>query len=92
MTDVNDTTVAADSTSEVRSATDALHLARAEFEKAREYYQRVRRRAARGVETLRGMSVGDVCDDALKVVRRYPGASVTVAALAGFLLGRWFRR
>ena len=35
---------------------------------------------------------GDVIDGTLKTVKRYPGTSLTIAALIGFYLGRLFRR
>jgi ElaB/YqjD/DUF883 family membrane-anchored ribosome-binding protein len=41
---------------------------------------------------LREVKLGDVVDGTLDLVKRYPGASMTVAALVGFFLGRWFRR
>ena len=92
MTDTNNATPAGDSPSEMCSAAEALKRARAEFEKAQAFYESVREQAAERLEAVRKMSVGDVLDGALGAVRRHPGAGLTVAALAGFALGRLFRR
>lgn len=92
MTDTNDTTPAAESSSDVCSAADALKRAKAEFEKAQAYYEQVRQQAVEQIKTVRETSVGDLIDGTLEKVRRHPGAGLTVAALVGFLLGRLFRR
>jgi ElaB/YqjD/DUF883 family membrane-anchored ribosome-binding protein len=92
MTDTNNATPDAQLPSEVCSAADALKLAKAEFEKAQAYYEKVRQQAVEGVKAVRETSVGDMIDGTLETVRRHPGASLTIAALAGLFLGRLFRR
>ncbi len=73
-------------------AADAICRAKAELEKARDCYDRLCRETADRVKAVRETSVGDVLDSTLATVKRHPGASLTVAALVGFLLGRLFRR
>jgi ElaB/YqjD/DUF883 family membrane-anchored ribosome-binding protein len=92
MTDTNNTTPAAEPTSEGCSAAEALKRAKAELEKAQAYYEQVRQQAVERVKAVREKSVGDLIDGTLANVRRHPGAGLTVAALVGFLLGRLFRR
>jgi ElaB/YqjD/DUF883 family membrane-anchored ribosome-binding protein len=92
MTEKNHAAGAAESPNDVCSAADALQRAKAELEKAQAYYEKVRKQAVEGVEAVRKTSVGDVIDGTLHAVRRHPGASLTVAALLGLLLGRLFRR
>ena len=50
---------------EVHSAADAVRLAKAELQKAQEFYQRVRRETADRVEAVRGKTVGDLLDGTL---------------------------
>ena len=83
---------AEESPNEVCSAADALKRAKAEFEKAQTYYEKVRQQAAERVKAVRETSVGDMIDGTLDTVRRHPGAGLTLAAIVGFLLGRLFRR
>ena len=92
MTDTNNATPAGDSPSEMCSAAEALKRARAEFEKAQAFYQQVRQQATEGLKSARETSVGDMIDGTLEAVRRRPGASLTIAALVGFFLGRLVRR
>ena len=92
MTETNTTTPDRESPSEICSAADALKRAKAEFEKAQAYYEKVRQQAVEGVKAVRTKTIGDVIDGALEAVRRHPGASLTIAALVGLLLGRLFRR
>ena len=92
MTETNPVAGAAESPSEIHSAADALKRAKAEFEKAQAYYETIRQEAADRIKAVRQTSVGDMIDGTLEVVRRRPGASLTVAALTGFVLGRLFRR
>jgi hypothetical protein len=77
---------------DVHSAADAVRVAKAEFQKAQEMYQKVRRQAAERVEAVRSTTVGDLLDDALGTVRKHPIAGLTAALLAGVCLGRLFRR
>jgi ElaB/YqjD/DUF883 family membrane-anchored ribosome-binding protein len=83
---------AADGPDPVRTAADALHRAKAELEKAQAFYEHVRQQAAERLQAVRRTSVGDVLDGTLETVKRHPGASLTIAALIGFYLGRLFRR
>ena len=92
MTDGNTTNPAAESPNEACSAADALRRAKAELEKAQAFYEHVRQQTAERLNAVRETSVGDVLDCTLKTVKRHPGASLTLAALLGFMLGRLFRR
>lgn len=92
MSDIDNAAGAEESPSEVCSAADALKRAKAEFEKAQTYYEKVRQQAVERVNAVRETSVGDMIDGTLDTVRRHPGAGLTIAALVGFLLGRLFRR
>ena len=92
MTDTNNATPSAETSGEVCSAADALKLAKAELEKAQAFYENVRQQAADRLKSVREASVGDAIDSTLAAVRRHPGASLTVAAIIGFFLGRLFRR
>jgi ElaB/YqjD/DUF883 family membrane-anchored ribosome-binding protein len=90
---MNETTQPDEKTSdEVGAAAEALHRAKAELEKAQAFYESVRQQAAEKMKSARNMSVGDMIDGTLDVVKRHPGAGVTAAALLGFFLGRLFHR
>jgi ElaB/YqjD/DUF883 family membrane-anchored ribosome-binding protein len=92
MSDENNSTASAEPSSEACSAADALRRAKAEVEKAQALYEKVCQDAADRLKSVRATSVGDVIDGTLDLVKRRPGACVTVAALIGFFLGRLFRR
>jgi ElaB/YqjD/DUF883 family membrane-anchored ribosome-binding protein len=92
MNDTNNPAPEAESSSEVCSAADALNRAKAEFEKAQACYEDVCQKAAERLKSVRETSIGDAIDTSLDMVRRHPGAGLTIAALAGFFLGRLFRR
>lgn len=92
MSDENNTTASAEASSEACSAADALKRAKAELEKAQAFYEKVRQEAADRLNSVRETSVGDMIDGTLEFVKRRPGASLTLAALIGFSLGRLFRR
>jgi hypothetical protein len=92
MTDENKTTSKEYSPDEVCAAADALNRAKAELERAHAFYEHVREQTAYRIKAARDASVGDVIDGTLKTVKRYPGTSLTLAALLGFVLGRLFRR
>ena len=92
MTDMNDASSPAESSSDVCSAADAVKRAKAEFERAQAFYETVRQEAAEHLKSVRKTTVGDIIDGTLDGVRRHPGAGLTIAALAGLLLGRLFRR
>ena len=92
MTEENTTDPSAESPSETCSAADALHRAKAELEKAQAFYEHVRQQTAERLKAVRKTSVGDVVDCTLDTVKRRPGASLTLAAVLGFMLGRLFRR
>jgi ElaB/YqjD/DUF883 family membrane-anchored ribosome-binding protein len=74
------------------SAAEALHRAKAEFEKAQAFYESVRQQASERIKAVRETSVGDMLDCTLETVKRRPCASLAIAAMLGFLLGRLFRR
>jgi hypothetical protein len=77
---------------EVRAAAEAVEKAKAVLHEARERYQQVREEASARVKQARETRVGDLIDGLLGLVRKYPGTGVIAALLAGFLLGRRFRR
>ncbi|NLE38148.1 MAG: hypothetical protein GX621_09015 [Pirellulaceae bacterium] len=79
-------------TPRIRSAADALHRARLEFERAQQVYDEVRRDAVERIEKVRETTVGDLIDGTLDAVRKRPAVGLGVAALVGFFLGRLFRR
>jgi ElaB/YqjD/DUF883 family membrane-anchored ribosome-binding protein len=83
---------AADQSPEVQAAEDAVRQAEAQLEKARLLYQQVRQQAVDQLKEVRQKTVGDLIDGTLKLVKRYPGPGVLMAALIGFFLGRLFRR
>lgn len=78
--------------SEVELAEEAVRRAKQQLKEARQAYTQIRRQAVDQLKQIREKSVGDLVDDTLKQVKRYPGPSVIVAVLAGFFLGRLFRR
>ena len=92
MVDENSSPASAESSAEVCSAAEALKRAKAELEKARAFYENVRQQAAERLKSVRETSLGDLIDGTLEVVKRRPGTSLAIAALAGFFLGRLFRR
>ena len=92
MNDTNNPNPTAESPGEACSAADALKRAKAELEKAQAFYDNVRQQASERLKSMRQASVGDMLDGTLDAVRRHPGASLTVAALVGYFLGRLFRR
>jgi hypothetical protein len=92
MSDENTTNPAVESPSEGCSPAEVLRRAKAEMEKAHAFYEHVREQTAEHLKDVREKTIGDVLDGTLETVKRYPGASLTLAALFGFLLGRLFRR
>lgn len=76
----------------VRSAEEAVRHAKAELEKTQASYGEIRRKAVEELRGLREKNVGDLLDDTMSFVRRRPAWGIAVAGLAGFLLGRLFRR
>ena len=81
-----------DQSPEVRSAAEAVGRAKAELRKAQEVYQRVRQEATDRLQDVRQKTVGDLIDGLLGTVKKFPGPSVIAALLAGFFLGRIFRK
>jgi ElaB/YqjD/DUF883 family membrane-anchored ribosome-binding protein len=92
MSDENTTTTTAESPDDVCSAAAALKQAKAELEKAQAFYEHMCQQTTERIKAVRETSVGDVIDGTLETVKRHPGASLTLAAILGFLLGRLFRR
>ena len=76
----------------VKAAEETVRLAREELRKAEQCYQDVREKAVQQVEQLRQTNLGDLLDGTVKLARKYPGASLVAATVAGFFLGRLFRR
>ena len=87
-----ETHVDAEDVCKIRSAAEAVRRAKAELKKAKDLYAQVRRQAADRLDAVRKTTVGDVVDGTLNTVRKRPGMSLFAATLAGFLLGRLFRR
>ena len=92
MSDETTTNPAVESPCEPCSPAEVLRRAKAEMEKAHAFYEHVREQAAEHLKEVREKSVGDMLDGTLETVKRHPGASLTLAALLGFMLGRLFRR
>ena len=92
MVDENGSPAAQQSPAACCSPAEALKKAKAEFESARECYEHLREQAAERIKSARETTVGDLLDGVLEEVKRHPGTSLAVAALAGYLLGRLFRR
>ena len=92
MSEENTTTTAAESPDDVCSAAAALKRAKAELEKAQAFYEHVCRQTTERIKAVRETSVGDLIDGTLETAKRHPGASLTLAAILGFMLGRLFRR
>jgi ElaB/YqjD/DUF883 family membrane-anchored ribosome-binding protein len=92
MSEESTTTAAAESPDDVCSAAAALKRAKAELEKAQAFYEHVCQQTTDRIKAVRETSVGDVIDGTLETVKRHPGASLTLAAILGFMLGRLFRR
>jgi ElaB/YqjD/DUF883 family membrane-anchored ribosome-binding protein len=92
MSDENTTNPNVESACGACSPDEVLRRAKAEMEKAHAFYEHVREQAAERLKDVRETSVGDVVHCTLATVKRHPGASLTVAALLGFLLGRLIRR
>lgn len=77
---------------EVRKAATAVERAKEELHKAQQLYEDVRDKAAKKIKNVREKSVGELIDGTLEMVKKYPGPGVILAAIAGFFLGRLFRR
>lgn len=77
---------------EVHAAAEAVEKAKAALREAQDCYHRVRERAGARLKQARETRVGDLIDGLLGLVRKYPGTGVVTALLAGFFLGRRFRR
>jgi ElaB/YqjD/DUF883 family membrane-anchored ribosome-binding protein len=77
---------------QVKAAEDALASARAELERAREQFRRIRQESVERAESLRQKNVGDLIDETLGYVRRHPGQCVAFSLLVGIFLGRITRR
>jgi hypothetical protein len=92
MTCENTTNPAAESPTDGCSPVEVLRRAKADMDKAHAFYEHVREQAAEHLKEVREKTLGDVLDGTLETVKRHPGASLTLAALLGFLLGRVFRR
>ena len=79
-------------TPEVRKAATAVERAKEELHKAQQLYEDVRDKATKKLKNVREKSVGELIDGTLKLVKKYPGPGVILAAILGFFLGRLFRR
>jgi hypothetical protein len=92
MTDESRTDHAAYSSDDACAAAEALKRAKEEVERAHAFYEHVRQQTAERMKAVRDTSVGDMIDVGFRAVKRHPGASMTLAAILGFMLGRLFRR
>lgn len=93
MSDENTTDHSSDAAADIRAAAlEAFERAKAELERAHAFYEHVREQTADRIKVARETTVGDMIDGTLKSVKRHPGATLTAAALVGFVLGRLFRR
>ena len=81
-----------DKSPRVRKAAAAVEKAKAELRKAQELYHEVCTEATQKLKAAREKTVGEFIDGGLKLVKKYPGPGVILAALVGFFLGRLFRR
>jgi len=70
------------------AAAEAVERARAELHRAQQLYERLREEAAERLEQVRETTVGDLFEGVRAVVRKFPGPSVVIALVVGFLLGR----
>jgi ElaB/YqjD/DUF883 family membrane-anchored ribosome-binding protein len=77
---------------QVRAAQEAVQRAREELDKSMAKYQNVRDEAADKIKGLGETGLGDLVDESLAYVRRHPGRGVVAAVVAGFFLGKLFRR
>jgi hypothetical protein len=81
-----------DESPEVCAAAEMLGRASAELKRAQELYDAARRQAAEKIEAVRKTTLGELIDGTVRTVRRHPGPSLILGALAGFWLGRLFRK
>ncbi len=72
----------------VLAAAEAIERARVELQRAQEFYQQVRQEAAEQIKQVRQTTLGDLFDGLGRLVRKFPGPSLLVALVVGFLLGR----
>jgi ElaB/YqjD/DUF883 family membrane-anchored ribosome-binding protein len=59
---------------------------------AHRIFEEVCQQAVKQLERVRQVEAGKLVDGTLDMVRKHPGAGVAVAVLAGFCLGRLWRR
>jgi ElaB/YqjD/DUF883 family membrane-anchored ribosome-binding protein len=85
-------TPAGDEPDALRMAADAVRCAEETLHEARAGYDRLRRQAAEQIAAVRKQTLGDVIDTTLSAVRKHPGAGILLSLLAGFFLGRLFKR
>jgi hypothetical protein len=81
-----------DESPEVQAVCAAVRRAEAELENARELYEELRGKATDKLRRVRQQRVGDVIDGILDLVKKHPGPGILLSVLAGFFLGRLFRR
>jgi ElaB/YqjD/DUF883 family membrane-anchored ribosome-binding protein len=83
---------AAETSAGIHSVNDAVARARAEFERAQQVYEKYRGQAVEQLRQVRQKTVGEVMDEAVALVRKYPGPSLLIGLLIGFFLGRKISR
>lgn len=74
------------------AAAEAVRRAEAEWRRAKAGYEKLKTEAAARVKSARAATLGQVIDGILAAVRKHPGPGVLAALLAGFFLGRLFRK
>ena len=76
----------------VVNAAERLQQAREALRQAEVAYTEVRERAADKAREWRQATVGELIDETVDLIKKYPAASVVAASAIGFILGRLFRR
>jgi ElaB/YqjD/DUF883 family membrane-anchored ribosome-binding protein len=76
----------------VQAAKEQVRLAREALRQAEEQYVQALDQAPAPLERISELSFGEVIDNVLEWVKKYPAAGVATAAAAGFFLGRLLRR
>ena len=76
----------------LRVAAETMRRAEAEWRRAQEGYEKLKREAVARVKSAREATFGQMIDGILAAVRKYPGPGVLVALVAGYFCGRLFRK
>ncbi len=82
----------ADFDSGVTAAAAAVAQAREALRQAQEHYDEAYAAASAKQEHVHDASVGEFIDSTARCIRKFPLPSVIAAGVAGYLLGKLFRR